>query len=147
MLRRSWVVVLVIALTAVARGAAAGSPSIYRGSAKGVSMTVTRSPKPGAFGRLTIHFTPAALAVWRRGRATKQQAFCIWPLKNGGGMWTGDAPLRSKRLSFAIGTISRPSTRAYTCGLHSRGGGGEEGWPWLRYLRTALVAARLRLSN
>jgi hypothetical protein len=148
MLRCSWVVALAFAVTAAAGGCGGVSPLIYRGNAKGVSMTVSLPPKPGVpvESRLVIHFTPTALAVWRRGQATKLEAFCIWPLKNGGGMWTGGTRLNSKRVSLGMGTVDRPSTGAYTCGLHSRGG-DEGGWPWLGYVRSALVAARLRLSN
>lgn len=114
-------------------------------------MTLTRPSKKSALvgtqPTLAIHFTPAAARVWRQAHQTqKQEAFCIWPVKNGGGMSIIDIRLRSKRLALALPSDAL-STGAYTCGLHARTGGAEGSWPWLGYVRSALVAARLSLVH
>ena len=147
MLRCSCVVGLVSLLAVVATAGAGVSPLIYRGGAKGVSMTVTLPPKVGSpDSRFVLHFTPAALPIWRRVKGTKLTAFCVWPLKNGGEGWAAITRMNSKRRSLSMGTVERPSTGVYTCGLHV-GGGHPESWPWTSYIRSALVAARLRRSN
>jgi hypothetical protein len=146
----SWRAVTVVSVVAaVAGGCGGASPLVYRGGAKGVMMTVTLPPQRDVQvgeSTLAFRFTPAALTALRRGQAPKLAAFCIWPTKNGGGMWTADTRLTSKRLSLVMGTVDRPSTGAFTCGLHSRSG-GEGGWPWLGYVRSALVSARVGLSH
>jgi hypothetical protein len=151
MLRCLWVVALAFALAAITDGCGGVSSVVYRGSANGVAMAVTVPSKPGvptAQPKLAIHFTPAAHAVWRRAQAMKLEAFCIWPLKNGGGMVEIGTRLKSKRLALAVGSVGdRPASGAYTCGLHSRSGGAEGSYPWLGYVRSALVAARLRLAH
>lgn len=115
-------------------------------------MSVSLVPKAAVFGAgqptLVIHFTPAASAVWTRARAKPVEAFCIWPLKNGGEMTVDDVRLNTKRLVMALGSADdRSSHGAYTCGLRVRTGGELGSYPWRGYVRGALVAARLNLAH
>jgi hypothetical protein len=142
------IVAVLFVVAAVAGGCGGVSPVIYRGNAKGVLMTLTLPPKPGVTAvqaELAVHFTPAGDTIWRRARQVRKlELFCIWPLKNGGEMTAIDFRLNSKRLTETIpGDAARARPGAYTCGLHAGTNNSGEGWPWLKYVRGALVAARL----
>jgi hypothetical protein len=134
-------------LALVAGGCGGVSSLSYRGSAKGVSITLTvpgkKSARVGAQPRLAVHFTAAAGTVWRDALLErKQEAFCVWPEKNGSGMTTIDVEIKSKRVALTLPSGIETSTGAYTCGLHARTGGAQGSWS--AYVRAALVAARLR---
>jgi hypothetical protein len=140
-------VVVACGLTLVASGCGGVSSRSYHGSAKGVSITLTvpgmKKARVGAEPRLAVHFTAAAGTVWRDAlQVRKQEAFCIWPEKNGSGMTTIDVEIKSKRFALTFPSGSDESTGAYTCGLHARTGGAQGSWS--AYVRAALVAARLR---
>jgi hypothetical protein len=141
-----------LAIAAVAGGCGGVSRLVYRGQSNGVLMSVTLAPKAAVIGAgqptLVIHFTPAAAAVWKRARARRVEAFCIWPLKNGGGSTVNDIRVSTRRLATPLGSIGdRPSHGAYTCGLHVRTGGEQGNYPWRDYVRGALVAAQLNLRH
>jgi hypothetical protein len=141
------IVALTCGLALVAGGCGGVSSVSYRGSAKGVSITLTvpakKKARVGAQPKLAVHFTAAAGPVWRDVlHLRKQEAFCIWPEKNGSGMTTINVEIKSRRLALTLPSGIQTSTGAYTCGLHARTGGPQG--TWSAYVRAALVAARLR---
>lgn len=151
-------VVAVAAAATVVAGGCGGttrrySPTIYQGSAKGVSMTLSLAPERGSTmglrqqSTLTFQFSAAGDALWRRAvHAGTLEAFCIWPHKNGGGMNRGEIRLNSKQRTQTFRTDAAPSTGAYTCGLHVRTERSQEASQWPNYVRGALVAARLTVA-
>lgn len=137
----------------MAGGCGGASPSSldYRGTANGVLITLNvpgkKSALVGAQPKLAVRFTSAAGTAWRRAlHQRKEEAFCVWPEKNGGHeMSSIDVQVRSKHLAVTIPGSVSASTGAYTCGLHARTGGA--GGSFSAYVRAALVAARLRQAD
>jgi hypothetical protein len=146
------IVAVTCGVALVAGGCGGSSPSSldYRATSNGVLITLSvpgkKAARFGAQPKLAVRFTAAAGTAWRHVlHLRKQEAFCIWPEKNGSGMSTINVQVRSKHLALPFPSQVSASTGTYTCGLHARTGGAPESWP--AYVRAALVAARLRQTH
>jgi hypothetical protein len=125
----------------------AAGPRVFQGSANGVSVTLTVPRSSRLSSKLTFHFGTAGDSAWRRALAAgKLEAFCIWPepAHGGGGASTNDVTLDKAHRTQTFAVTPSQSASSYTCGLHVRIEGPQDGWPFSGYVRHALVAARLK---
>lgn len=139
-----------VALMAGGCGGASPSSRDYRGTANGVLITLNvpskKSTLVGAQPKLAVRFTPAAGSAWSRVvHLGKEEAFCVWPEKDGSEMSTIDVHVTSKHLVLMFPSSVSASTGTYTCGLHARTEGASGSFS--AYVRAALVSARLRQAH
>ena len=121
---------------------AVSKPLTYSGESRGVALILVVSPV-GGDATLTIRFSSAGRAIRKRALHVRAlDAFCSWPLKNGGGMSTAGVHLEPRQRTAKVAVAASSSRGGYTCGLHVHSE-TTQGWPSSCYIRHAILAVRL----